>query len=1136
MTQEVRSELYFLIAKFIKQDFPEFGEKFIKGCEERGLFPSRIFVNKPSFQALDQQLLSGIPNDQLLRLITLSCPPSQYPSLIFNQQKQNTSLNRSDNISYNIIQPVNQMHKMMPAYRISGHFDSCFCIAIDYTSQILITGADDFVIKIWKIPEMVLIKSIMKQHNHEITEIVIHPQNHIFASASYDGKINIFSLQRLELTHRVQLDAQVQSIRFSPCGRYLVAGCDKGLVKLFDVNNEKIKLNFEFSIEKSTAWVAFSPGGNFFAVSAEDGVVVVVNIEHKQLICLVGHSEQPDFVWFSRNSPYLIFSMASKEKGLKGWQATENLWGKKINFSTRCPTNTKNRLARFAVNCDDTRVIGISSNWIFAWDTVTHKQVSCCNHQAFTDHCTTVAAHPRLPNIVFVGTESGRSSMWDIESGKMLAYFSVEEGGKINDAVWSHDGSVCYAIDECGGITAFLCGKRQGVMPTTEMFFKAENDETADPHDDTFITDSQGTPLMPQPRRWSTSDLQLKLKPPEIDQMIIDEEEYLSKLWKKKSTEAEIGEQMKTRRGTRSRDRQNEEEEDEDDETVDNSDDDNDNKPQNFGEPVSYRKKSTMFEMVSPTHLLTQSSNESDSQSYSTHDDNEEDTFEENDSQNDENVVQSSTMSTRSTRRADPEESMATRLRASRPVRSWSPPSSSKKGKTKSSPQKSKPSGKKKGKVIYHGESDFASTETEEEEYEDDFVGTEEADDEEETNVQHKEEEPKHPPTIGIMSRRQAKLEHDMMVAEARKNKNKRNKPKPKSKAFSSDSDDEPMSTRSRSKRVNKSPTRSHRSGERAKIDIPHPEPRNKIRRSVPTPPPKQIPRYTESEDNSGTRGPTLFQPKVPSIDETQEWWLSTSLKPGIFYPQKGQKVVFVSSALKAFSRDNSYPFTAPYRLNKHVSPLSKGEITSIEYRNDGCTVNVKFPEHQFECQIYVPVPSPPLYLIPQEIFEDKLTEPYKRGRKVKTIDNRPATVESRVKCNDGFQCLQVSVDDNVYTANTWDIVKNDSNPLNMGITTRLERANQRAGQRIDQHIGKIPRIENCQNDKRIASKGLRPISLEMILKRCQNAYYKSIHSLISDIDELVKVAAVIGVKGEAFKDLIDDVKEDAATAFRGIE
>ena len=566
MSQEVRRELYFLIAKYLKEQFPELGQEFIKECEAKHLFPSRVFIKNPSFETLDEKILTGIPNDQLMRLILLACPKSQFPSLFFNEAQKIPELTKADLITYNIDQPIQDFPTFAPHKRIAAHFEACYCLAVDNTSQIIITGADDYVIKIWKIPELILIHSITRMHDKEITEIAIHPQNHIFASSSYDGKICIFSLHKGEFIREIQFDVPIHALRFSPCGRYLAAAAGGGLIKVFTIDGDEINLLFEFSLEKDCAWLSFSPCGNFLAVSADEGILVVANIEEQQIVKLDGHKKTPDFVFFSKTSPNSIISIATKERGLKKWVVDDSLWGRCFNFSTKCITNIKNRLVACCWNADDSRICAISQNYIFAWDSLTRKNVSICTHPTFTDHCSSIAANPVFPSVVFVGTQSGMASIWDIEKGELINGFAVENG-KINDAVWSKDGRSVYSVDQCGGITAYQCGTT-GRLTTTQMFFPREIEDPIEGSENNTIVDSQGHPLDVQPKRYTLDDLNLNVKDIKFPESLLNQEEKIIEKWHAVQNKKTSNNNQRRRRRRDGRQEEEDEEEDEEDENV----------------------------------------------------------------------------------------------------------------------------------------------------------------------------------------------------------------------------------------------------------------------------------------------------------------------------------------------------------------------------------------------------------------------------------------------------------------------------------------------------------------------------------------------------------------------------------------
>ena len=546
MTDAFDSELYFLIAKFLKERFPQIGDLFIKECEQNKLFPSRIFIKNPSFKTLDSKILTGIPNDQLVRLIRSACPKSQFPSLFFHESvnetgtnTENSGIKEADVISYNLGLPVNELHNIYAYQRIIGHFDKCYCICIDMTSHVLITGADDGIIKIWKVPEMKLIKSFPRIHYKEISEIVVHPSNKYFASCSLDGTINIFSLTKGTLLKSFDMNVQVHSLRFSPCGRYLACACDNGIVQIFNIHAESDEFSeyYHISIKKDCSWLSFSPCGQLLAISADNGMLCILQIYMRQIVILNGHSDNisVDFVHFAHTKATTLISLATKEKGLKSWTCNGSLWGKVANFSTRTQAgrSTKSKLVSCTFNCDDSKVIGISHMNIFVWDANTHKQTNIMQMPFYTEHCSCLAANPMYPTIIYVGTNDGYSSIWDIQTGEVLSYFRVREGGRINDAVWSRDGTIVYCVDEYGGITeAKTCNST--TCPSTQMFFPCELYDEVPTKDNTrMVVDAEGIALEPQPKIWKLQEMKLECFISRRTKEQEDAEKQIKFMWQK---------------------------------------------------------------------------------------------------------------------------------------------------------------------------------------------------------------------------------------------------------------------------------------------------------------------------------------------------------------------------------------------------------------------------------------------------------------------------------------------------------------------------------------------------------------------------------------------------------------------------
>lgn len=536
MSDEMKSELYFLIAKFIRKDFPEFGEKFIEECEKKHLFPSRVFATNPSFNHLDQKVITGIPDDQILNLIRLACPKSQSPSLFFSKNESSISPNIADVLINNLGVPTDKYSEFRHTRRSVGHFLSIFCLAIDKTSQILITGSDDSIIKIWKIPGLILLKPI-KNHDEEVTDISIHPSNKFFLSTSYDHSFAITSLVTGDVLCKKKLEDKIHTGKFSPCGRYFAVACDKGFVNVYYADYSDFPLHFTIRIRdnNSPTWLSFSPGGTFLSICADPDLLMIVNVEYKQVIYLEGHSDSPDHVSFSKFTPKILLSYSKKEKQVRYWQAKNDIWSPGTLFELKKLTGVKYKVSQCCWSCDESILYAITKNYLFAWDQLGNC-IFCETHEIFEEECSCLAPHPINPYLIYVGTSTGDGLIWCVKTKEIISFFLMNRNGKINDAQWSPDGQYLYTVDRFGGITEYANCKDQ--FFSSEMFFLGEldpdynlNDTDCD-KEKVKIVDTEAKPLDPQPYPWRLSDISIGCKVVKSSSYIIKSENELKQHWK----------------------------------------------------------------------------------------------------------------------------------------------------------------------------------------------------------------------------------------------------------------------------------------------------------------------------------------------------------------------------------------------------------------------------------------------------------------------------------------------------------------------------------------------------------------------------------------------------------------------------
>ncbi|KAJ2419471.1 hypothetical protein GGF41_004621, partial [Coemansia sp. RSA 2531] len=123
--------------------------------------------------------------------------------------------------------------------RCHGHKYATFCVLFDRTGRRMITGSDDYLIKIWCTKTGFLINTF-KGHQDVITDMALNVENTLLASASADGTVRIWNLKTGEpravlVANSVGRCKSITSVKFSPSPypeiRYLATTCDDGLCR-----------------------------------------------------------------------------------------------------------------------------------------------------------------------------------------------------------------------------------------------------------------------------------------------------------------------------------------------------------------------------------------------------------------------------------------------------------------------------------------------------------------------------------------------------------------------------------------------------------------------------------------------------------------------------------------------------------------------------------------------------------------------------------------------------------------------------------------------------------------------------------------------------------------------------------------
>jgi hypothetical protein len=165
-------------------------------------------------------------------------------------------------------------------------------------------------------------------------------------------------------------------------------------------------------------------------------------------------------------------------------------WDSTTSFLIRLPTGAKLKIVISAFNCDDSMIVAISTNSTFSWNIEAKTYIVL----EIVSYSRTV--HPFMRGFAFVGTPSGRASLWDVIERKMIIPLEVDHTSRISEAIWSHSRSFVVPADSNGCFTIFRNALTMAQPVTQELFLLHDFDDSeSDQRGNPTIFNSRLQPL-----------------------------------------------------------------------------------------------------------------------------------------------------------------------------------------------------------------------------------------------------------------------------------------------------------------------------------------------------------------------------------------------------------------------------------------------------------------------------------------------------------------------------------------------------------------------------------------------------------------------------------------------------------------
>lgn len=200
--------------------------------------------------------------------------------------------------------------------KLEGHHAGISRLAVSPDGKYLISGSDDFDLRLWDIKKGKLLKTL-DEHDFPIKNIKISPSGNFFVSASKE-KIVIWNLKAMKILRKIdQYSQPFKYILFTPDDKYLVGACQNKVICI-DLKNYKIN-----AIQKELSKIIFlgiSHNGNLLILGTENTIKKYIFTKWIKLF-KVDLKETPEhlkipFRAYKGKERFIFISYAHKDKHL----------------------------------------------------------------------------------------------------------------------------------------------------------------------------------------------------------------------------------------------------------------------------------------------------------------------------------------------------------------------------------------------------------------------------------------------------------------------------------------------------------------------------------------------------------------------------------------------------------------------------------------------------------------------------------------------------------------------------------------------------------------------------------------------------------------------------------------------------
>jgi WD40 repeat protein len=331
-------------------------------------------------------------------------------------------------------------------------------VVADNADVILTKGSQDNTVRIWKVPEGVLLREFAGGHEGVVASVRLSPDYRFLATASGDelGEVKVWGLtdgrlQRTLITHTEELSA----LAFSPSSRLLAsAGYGRSAV-VWDLENGSIVQMLDAMCGdllpcEGAHSLAFSPDGKLLAFGGVGGGVKVWQLPRGAVIGAFRDAEEVRSVAFSPNGQLLASG------GEDGVVKVRSIDGFDLVRGLACPFTPPWGCPLWSLAFSEDGQLLASGYWygqVALWrvlDGALLRKIPA--HQEGRVLCL---GFLRQGSLLISASFLGPLKVWEVESGELKTIVELDSRNKIGPFTrceLSNDGSFFAAGTEAGSV------------------------------------------------------------------------------------------------------------------------------------------------------------------------------------------------------------------------------------------------------------------------------------------------------------------------------------------------------------------------------------------------------------------------------------------------------------------------------------------------------------------------------------------------------------------------------------------------------------------------------------------------------------------------------------------------------------